>query len=105
MSARLHPLAHQELDQILSALAEQHVPAATTLADDFLAVFDLIATMPGMGSRRPDLTDAVEVRFVRVGDYLVAYRADVAVGPMILLIVHGARDLPWLLPPLLSERE
>jgi plasmid stabilization system protein ParE len=98
--ARLHPLAHQELAQILSAVADLNVPAATRLADDFLAMFDLIATMPGRGSRRLDLTDQGDVRFVRVRDYLVAYRAEV-----ILLIVHAARDLHGLLPHLLSERE
>lgn len=67
------------------------------VADRFLDTLDekcrLIATHPRMGRPRPDLTP--DVRSVSVGAYVILYRP-IDDGIELLLVVHGARDIPPL---------
>ena len=65
------------------------------VADRFLESIDekcrLLATQPRMGRSRPDL--AAGVRSFPSGDYMIFYRP-IDDGIEVLLVVHGARDIP-----------
>lgn len=51
----------------------------------------LYATQPEMGSPRPDL--GPQVRCFPVGNHVVVYRP-IPDGIVVLLVIHGARDIP-----------
>ena len=81
--------------QIWQYLAEKS--QSYEVADRFLDTIDekcrLLATQPRIGEARPDLGKGV--RHFPVGDYLVLYRPDDE-GIVVLLVVHGSRDIPAL---------
>jgi plasmid stabilization system protein ParE len=54
-----------------------------------------LATTPGAGHRRPDLT-ALDVRFFPFYSYLIVYR-ETAGTLQIVAILHAARDVPRIL--------
>jgi toxin ParE1/3/4 len=64
-------------------------------ADRLLSRIDekcrLCATQPEMGTPRPDLGQSV--RCLRVDHYVVIYRPTED-GIVVLLVLHGARDIP-----------
>ena len=72
----------------------QDSPAA---ADRLLERIDekcrLYATQPEMGSPRPDL--GRHVRCFPVGNHVVIYRP-LDDGLLVLLVIHGARDIPTI---------
>jgi toxin ParE1/3/4 len=96
-AARLAPRAARELRQAAAWIAE-HNPAAS---DAFLAAVlrtaDLIGARPLAGRARPELgTDTYRFWSLRGYPYLLVYVAD-ADPPIILRILHQARDLPTTL--------
>ena len=84
------PLAHCDLAEIWSFIADDSEAAA----DRFLAVlqrkFRLLATQPQMGRLRPELM--LELRSFPVGRYVAFYLA-MADGIELLRVLHGARDI------------
>jgi len=84
------PLAHSDLAEIWSFIADDSEAAA----DRFLAVleqkFRLLATQPRMGRLRPELMP--ELRSFPVGRYVAFYLAT-ADGIDLLRVLHSARDI------------
>lgn len=85
--------AHLDLVEIAFCIAEEN-PAA---ADRWLDLVDekcrLLAQMPELGRKRPDL--APELRGLPVGNYVIFYRP-MNDGIQVIRVLHGARDLPPL---------
>ena len=80
-----------DLLAIWSHIAEDDPDAADRLLDRIDEGCRLYATQPLMGQRRPDLHPSV--RCFSVGMYVVFYRP-IEDGVEVLLVAHGARDLP-----------
>ncbi len=71
--------------------------AAQALLDAVLKAAERIGSFPQIGTMRPDLARP-PYRFLTLSGspYLIVYN-DSRVPPLIVRIVHGARDLPRLL--------
>ena len=65
--------------------------AAKDTVDSLLADFDLLASSPGLGHRREDLT-ARPYYFYSVKPYLIVYARQIDPLP-ILAVLHGSRDV------------
>jgi antitoxin ParD1/3/4/toxin ParE1/3/4 len=99
MSRRAYELsaaARLDLLQIWNYLAEaSSLNVADKVVADIEASIRKIAKTPGLGHRRPDLTDR-DILFYRVHSYLILYRPDKK--PLnVVRIVHGSRDVKSLL--------
>ncbi len=80
-----------DLRQIINYIAEDNGNAARRVSQQLLQAFELLATEPKIGHRRPDLTDEPAL-FWPVGSYLVIY--DPNSSPIVIArVAHGARDL------------
>jgi plasmid stabilization system protein ParE len=91
----LSPEADEDVWQIWLYLAEQE---GTALADrieaELFEAFGTLAHLPGIGHRRPDLTDH-PVFFFAVYQYLIVYRK---CEPLeIAAVLHGKRDVQQIL--------
>ena len=84
--------AERDLDQIKSYLVEKASPAiARRVMKDIRNALDLLASQPGVGHTREDLTMR-PVRFWPVYSYLIVY--DPAPKPIqVIRILHGKRDI------------
>ncbi len=84
-------------------IAEDNPVAAQGLLDAVLESAERIGQYPQIGRRRPDLTASARHRFVALTGfpYLIVY-VENRDPPLIVRILHGARDLPWLLRDLPS---
>ena len=91
----LAPEALQDLHDIWEFIALDNPDAASTLQEELFTAFEGLATMPGKGHKREDLTDQA-VRFFKVRSYLIVYRAD-RTPIQIVAVLHAARDIPSLL--------
>jgi antitoxin ParD1/3/4/toxin ParE1/3/4 len=84
-----------DLDTIWEYIAQDNVPAADRWIDKLFEAFESIASHPGIGHKREDLT-ALPVLFWPVGSYLIVYR--VKSGAIeIVAVTQGARDIPAFL--------
>jgi len=95
MKARaiLSPDARRELLAAARWIAKDNPAAASALRDAVAKVAERIGKHPGVGSLRTHLADA-RFRFVALTNfpYIVVYNAD-RNPPLIVRVVHGARDL------------
>ena len=92
---RLTPSAQEQVDGICAFIADDSVDAALRVFDALERAFEDLATTPGMGHSREDLTDR-PVRFWRVYSNLVVY--DPASVPLtVIAVIHGARDIEQIL--------
>lgn len=91
----LAPEALQDLQDIWDFIAEGNPDAAGRVQEELFEAFEGLASMPGKGHQREDLTDK-PVRFFTVRSYLIVYRPD-TVPLQIVGVLHGARDIPALL--------
>ncbi len=82
--------ARQDYLDIAAYISRDNPGAAAKIVDRIEAECHLIVREPERGLRHDELSEDLYVR--RVGAYLVIYQID-QLGPMILRIVHGARDL------------
>lgn len=100
---RLHQKAREDLDRIWRYLAEEATPAtANKLEDEFFHTFALLATQPGMGFQRPNLTSR-PLRFRIMREYLIAYAAEH--HPLfIVAVIHGRRH-PRTIARILAGRQ
>lgn len=78
----------EQIDDYLSAEAGDDV--AEQVVTRILAACDLLATQPGMGHRREDLTED-DVRFWPVYSYLIVYREG---APLDVVRIWSARQDP-----------
>jgi toxin ParE1/3/4 len=79
-------------------IAHDNPAAAQGLLDTVLKAAERIGQYPNIGVRRADLTASARYRFVVLTGYpyLIVYAAD-RDPPVIVRVLHGARDLPRLL--------
>ncbi len=83
--------AHLDLVEAALRIAEENPLAADRWLDTIEEKCRLLAQMPGLGRKRPDL--APELRGFPIGNYIIFYRA-VPEGIQVIRVLHGARDLP-----------
>ena len=97
MSASLSSRARRELLDAVAWIAEDNPAAAGGLIDAVEAAAQTIGDHPRIGRRRPELTNG-PFRFVTLTGYpyLLVY-AENEKPPIIVRMVHGARDLPRVL--------
>jgi toxin ParE1/3/4 len=82
-----------ELDRVEIALhiARDNPVAAGHLVETIDEKCRLLARMPELGRKRPDL--APKLRSFPVGNYVIFYRP-MSDGIQLIRVLHGARDLP-----------
>jgi toxin ParE1/3/4 len=92
---QLTAAAQRHVDEIGAFIAQDSVAAALRVYDALEAAFELLASHPGIGHKREDLTDR-PLRFHSVYAYLLVY--DPSSRPLTFVaILHGARDTKRLL--------
>ena len=96
-AADLSPRARRDLLEAVRWIAKDNPNAAAGLRDAVVAAAYRIGEHPGIGVLRPELADE-PVRFVTLTGYpyVVVYDASEK-PPLILRVLHGARDLPEVL--------
>jgi toxin ParE1/3/4 len=85
------PAAEDSRIDIWLHIAQDNPAAADRQLDRIDKKCEAYANQPEMGDLRPDLGS--EIRCFIVGNYVVLYRP-VDDGILVLLVVHGARDIP-----------
>ena len=90
MKVRYNRGALEDLDNILSYIAERNPQAAGTLLTKFEAAANRLSQMPEIGVR----SERLDMRKIVVGNYLMVYEIKNA-EVVIHFIRHGARKNPW----------
>jgi antitoxin ParD1/3/4/toxin ParE1/3/4 len=92
---RLTESAEADLNDILGFIAERDsIDRDLRVYEKFVEAFEALAASPGIGTRKPDLTDD-PVRWWPVFRFLVVYDAERK--PIdVLRVIHGARDIARL---------
>ncbi len=93
--------AHLDLVQAALRIAEDNPLAADQWLDSIDEKCRLLATMPGLGRKRPDL--APNLRGFPVGNYVIFYRA-VPEGIQVVRVLHGAATSPKCSSDRMMER-
>jgi plasmid stabilization system protein ParE len=92
---RLTERAEADVDAITDFIAADSIDAAVRVVLALEDAFVLLASRPGIGHARADLTDR-PLKFWSVYSYLVVY--DPASHPLtIVAVLHGARDVAEIL--------
>jgi len=96
-AARLAPRARRDLLAAVQWIAKDNPAAARALRDAVAEAARRIGEYPEIGRLRPDIADA-PYRFVTLTGfpYVIVYNSE-RQPPLILRVLHGARDLPELL--------
>jgi toxin ParE1/3/4 len=98
-----HPEAFADLDEIWNYIAEDNIDTADRVLADIHSTLTKVAAAPGIGHRRPDLTERPLRFHVARDEYLIAYAPDER--PLwIVAVLHGGRN-PRLMAAILRERE
>ena len=97
-AATLSPRARRDVHSTVEWITRDNPVAAQGLLNAVLTAAERIGEYPQIGVRRPDLTASLRSRFVVLTGYpyLIVCAAD-RDPPVIVRVVHGARDLPRLL--------
>jgi toxin ParE1/3/4 len=85
--------AHLDLVEAALRIAEENPTAADHWLDSLDEKCRLLARMPELGRKRPDL--APDLRGFPIGNYIIFYRP-VPDGIQVIRVLHGARDIPEL---------
>jgi toxin ParE1/3/4 len=94
---RVSSAAAADLDDIWLYAAEQRSEdVADRLIDSIVGRFAVLARMPRLGRRRPEIIPGL--RSFPVGNYVIYYTAHKS-RVVILRVLHGARDVGQLLSP------
>ncbi len=88
----LAPRARRDLREIGIYIGERNPRAADRLVDGMFELCQTLAEQPFMGRRRPELSDAGNIRSLPHGSYVVYY-LPAPDGVQILRVLHGARDV------------
>jgi plasmid stabilization system protein ParE len=92
---RLTPSAEEHIGDIVEFIAADNEDAAVRVRHALYSAFDLLASRPGIGHSRDDLTDRA-LKFWTVYSYLIVY--DPSSKPLtIVAVLHGARDIAQVL--------
>jgi plasmid stabilization system protein ParE len=84
--------ARDDIQEIWVWIAGENSAAADELEADIYAACEMLANNPGLGHRRPDLTDEQVYFWTVRKSYLVIYVP--GTKPLeIVRILHGARDV------------
>lgn len=95
LTYRLTERAEADVDAIADFIAGDNVDAAVKVVLALEDAFVLLASRPGIGHTREDLTDR-PLKFWSVYSYLVVY--DPSGDPLtIVAVLHGARDVAEIL--------
>jgi plasmid stabilization system protein ParE len=95
LAYRLTERAEADVDAITDFIAADNIDAAVKVVLALEDAFVLLASRPGIGHARADLTDR-PLKFWSVYSYLVVY--DPASDPLtIIAVLHGARDVAQIL--------
>lgn len=87
----LSPVAEQDIDEIITYLAQENPVVARTFLDSLFAAMDNLAEFPEMGHIREDLTDR-PVKFLTFKwHYLIIYKPTSPVE--IVRVLSGFRDI------------
>lgn len=98
----LHPETENDIDQIWEFIATDSPDNADAIREALYDTFEMLASEPGMGHYRSDLTKR-RMRFISVSNYLIAYNPDEK--PLwILAVLYGGRS-PKLLSKILQGRD
>ncbi len=85
------PAAVRDLEDIWDYIAERNPGAADRLIDRIQKVLPKLASLPGMGHQRADVSDP-RYRFWVVRPYLIAYRFDES-SLTVVRVIHGRRNV------------
>ena len=97
----LTPRAKQDVNDIWDYIANDNIEAADRVLDALDNAMIRLATNPGIGHWRDELTDKRH-RFLLVYSYLIVYRH--ATKPLqIIRVLHAARDVQSMLGPAPDE--
>jgi len=91
----LSPIAEQDIDEIVTYLAQENVDAAMKLLDSLYKSLDLLASNPMMGHKREDLTDRAVRFWPFKWHYLIVYKDSSPIE--IVRVLSGYRDVSSLL--------
>ncbi len=92
---RLTPSAEEQVGDITEFIATDNEDAAVRVRHALYSAFDLLASRPGIGHTREDLTNR-PLKFWSVYSYVVVY--DPASDPLtIIAVLHGTRDVAQIL--------
>ena len=92
---RLTERAEADVEAIADFIAADSIDAAVKVVLALEEAFVLLASQPGVGHARDDLTDR-PLKFWSVYSYLIAYAP--AADPLtIVAVLHGARDVAQIL--------
>lgn len=96
-AAPLAPRAREDLLEAARWIARDHPAAARAFREAILNAAHRIADHPEIGGQRPDLADSRYRFLILTGfPYVIAYNGE-RKPPLILRILHAARDMPELL--------
>lgn len=84
------PQAALDILDIWDHIAEDHLDAADRWVDEIGATFELLATQPLMGRKRPELAD--ELRSHPFRRYVIYY-LPMKDGIDVVRVLHSARDV------------
>jgi toxin ParE1/3/4 len=96
-AAVLTPRARADLLGAIRWIAKDNKAAAQGLRKAVIAAAERIGDHPGLGVVRPDYTSQ-RLRFLTLTGYpyVIAYDPELS-PPQILRVLHGARDIPFVL--------
>jgi toxin ParE1/3/4 len=95
-SARLAGRARRDLLIASNWIARENPKAAQALRDAVLATAQRLGDYPELGVNRPEIaTGPYRFLFLTGFPYIIVYNA-ARTPPLILRVLHGARDLPEL---------
>jgi toxin ParE1/3/4 len=96
-TARLSRVAATELADAARRIARDNPPAARGLRSAVEAALDRLGRFPESGPARPELAAApIRFWFLPRYPYVLVYDSEVR-PPLVLRVVHAARDFPALL--------
>jgi plasmid stabilization system protein ParE len=91
MEYQLSPEARDDLQEIWMHIAADNPDAADKLEAEIYHACEVLAGNPGLGHKRPDLTDEPVLFWPVRGWYLLTYQRETE--PLkIVRILHGSRD-------------
>ncbi len=97
-----HPGAKLDLNEIWEFIRADNLDAAEGAIAGILAAIQALVLFPTRGFKRPDLTTR-PLRFILVGDYLIAYAP--SKKPLwVIAVIHGRRS-PRTIAAILRGRE
>ena len=90
MKLRISRLADRDIERIWQFIARDSPTAANRVEDELHTAMKHLASHPGAGHRRADISDE-RYQFWPIYSYIIAYRCE-ANTLLIVRVIHGARN-------------